>query len=604
MNEKGTISVHTENIFPIIKKFLYSDQDIFLRELVANGVDAIQKLKKFSSMGLYEGSTDKLSVEISLNEEQKTLTIKDSGLGMTADEIKQYINQIAFSGATEFVEKYKEQVEQHHLIGFFGLGFYSAFMVAKKVEIVTKSYQLDAPAAHWTCDGTTSFEINSIEKNEIGTEIILHLAEDAEEFLIKERIQSILNKHCRFLPVEIVFDGNVINNTDPLWVKSPTGLKKEDYLTFYKNLYPFAEDPLFWVHLNIDYPFTLTGILYFPKVANYFEQKETIQLYARQVFITSDVKEVIPDFLRLLHGVIDSPDIPLNVSRSALQSDKNVKKINGYIAKKVAEKLENIFQEDRKAYENVWNDISLFIKYGMITDDKFDEKIREVVLVQNTNGNFYTVAEYKDKIFDKQTDKHGDLIILYTTDPKKNIIYLKSAEQQGYDVLLLNSQIDTNFINFGEQKFDKVKFKGIDTDTIGNLIEKEEVIANVLTDSEQKELKSIYEMLIGSEKATWNIVAMSPDELPVICIESEMFRRMDQFTKGRNAANEAFRSMNFSINANNPLAKKILNTIDKAVQKELVTHSYQLALLTQGLLEGEQFAEFIKSQTDKLLRTQ
>lgn len=331
MNEQGTISVHTENIFPIIKKFLYSDQDIFLRELVANGVDAVQKLKKLASMGLYAGSIKGLSVEVLLDEEKKTLTIRDTGLGMTADEIKQYINQIAFSGATEFVEKYKEQVEQHQLIGFFGLGFYSAFMVAKKVEIITKSYQSDAQAVHWTCDGSTNFEITSTTKSEVGTEIILHIAEDAEEFLNKERIQAILNKHCRFLPVEISFDGKVINNTAPLWTKNPTDLKSEDYLSFYKELYPFAEEPLFWIHLNIDYPFTLTGVLYFPKAANYFEQKETIQLYARQVFITNDVKEVIPDFLRLLHGIVDSPDIPLNVSRSALQADTNVKKINTYI---------------------------------------------------------------------------------------------------------------------------------------------------------------------------------------------------------------------------------------------------------------------------------
>lgn len=601
MNEKGTISVHTENIFPIIKRFLYSDQDIFLRELVANGVDAIQKLKKLGSMGLYEGPTDKLSVEILLNEQQKTLTVKDNGLGMTAHEIKQYINQIAFSGATEFIEKYKEQTEQQQLIGFFGLGFYSAFMVAKKVEIITKSYQENTQAAHWICDGSTNFEITPTEKNTVGTEVILHLSEDAEEFLKKERIQSILNKHCRFLPIEILFDGKVINNTMPLWCKNPIDLKPEDYRNFYKELYPFAEDPLFWIHLNIDYPFTLTGILYFPKAANYFEQKETIQLYARQVFITSDVKEVVPDFLRLLHGIIDSPDIPLNVSRSALQADSNVKKINSYIAKKVAEKLETLFQQDRKAYETKWNDISLFIKYGMITDDKFDEKARDVVLLQNTTGDYYTIAEYKNKVAKNQTDKQGNLVFLYTTDPKKQAFYLKSVQQKEYDVLVLNSQIDTNFINFGEYKFDKVKFKRIDTDTISNLIEKEEELAHLLTETERETLKSIYEKAIGTQETTWNVTAMLPEELPVTCITSELLRRMEQYTQGRDMGKEPVRSMHLAINGNHPLAKKILTTDDKTLQQKLVENAYHLALLAQGLLEGALLAEFIKNYTNKLL---
>ncbi|MBX9890134.1 MAG: molecular chaperone HtpG [Amoebophilaceae bacterium] len=597
MNEKGTISVHTENIFPIIKKFLYSDQDIFLRELVANGVDAIQKLKKFSAMGLYEGAVEQLSVEVLVNQAQKTLTIKDHGVGMTADEIKQYINQIAFSGATEFVEKYKDQVEKHQLIGCFGLGFYSAFMVAKKVEIITKSYQSDAPAAHWSCDGSTSFELSATEKEEVGTEVILHLAE--EEFLIPERIQSILTKHCRFLPIDIIFDGKVINNTAPLWIKNPLDLQPEDYLSFYKELYPFAADPLFWIHLNIDYPFNLTGILYFPKAANYFEQKETIQLYARQVFITNEVQEVIPDFLRLLHGVIDSPDIPLNVSRSALQSDSNVKKINGYVAKKVAEKLENIFQEDRKNYESAWEDIAIFIKYGMITHDKFYEKVKDVVLLQNTAGAFYTIEEYKTKVSDKQTDKHGNLVLLYTTDPKKNKIYLQSAEQKGYDVLLLNSQIDTNFINFSEQKFDKVKFKGIDTDTMERLIEQEVCLEQMLTEAEQQTLKEIYEIAIESKPITWNVVAMSPDELPVILITSEMFRRMEQFTKRKEK--EDWFPMTFSINGNHPLAKKILNAQEKSIQKTLARRAYHLALLAKGNLEGEQLADFIQGYTEEVL---
>ncbi|TDG94988.1 molecular chaperone HtpG [Cardinium endosymbiont of Culicoides punctatus] len=602
MHEQGTISIHTENIFPIIKKFLYSDQDIFLRELIANGVDAIQKLKKLSSMGLYEASTEKLSIEVIINEKEKKLIIKDTGLGMTADEIKQYINQIAFSGATAFIEKYKEQMDQHQLIGFFGLGFYSVFMVAKNVEIITKSYHHGAQAVHWTCDGSTNFEITPTTKNEVGTEIIVHIAEDSEEFLNKEHIQSILNKHCRFLPVEIFFDGKVINHTTPLWTKNPTDLKSEDYLSFYKELYPLAPDPLFWIHLNIDHPFTLTGVLYFPKVANYFEQKETVQLYARQVFITNDVKEVIPDFLCLLHGVIDSPDIPLNVSRSALQSDKNVKKIGTYIGKKVAEKLEALFRQDRKAYEDKWNDIALFIKYGMITDDKFDEKTRELILLQSTTNHYYTIDEYKNKVSKNQTDKHGNIIFLYTTDPQKHAMYIQTAQHKGYDVLVLNSPVDTNFINFGEYKFDNIKFKGIDTDTLSNLIEKEEVLEQVLTEVEQKELKSIYEQTIGTEQTTWNVTSMLPEELPVTFVTSELLRRMEQFSQGRGTGKkDIFKSMHLAINGNHPLAKKILGITDKDLQKELVKNAYYLGLLAQGMLEGDLLATFIRNYTDKLL---
>ncbi|CDG49472.1 molecular chaperone HtpG [Cardinium endosymbiont of Bemisia tabaci] len=601
MNEKGTISVHTEHIFPIIKKFLYSDQDIFLRELVANGVDAVQKLKKLGAMGLYEGATDKLQVEVLLDPSAKTLTIKDHGLGMTADEIKEYINQIAFSGATAFVEKYKDKVGENQLIGFFGLGFYSAFMVAKKVEIITKSYQVDAQATHWSCDGSTHFEIYSTEKSEVGTEVILHLAEDAEEFLKPERIQAILNKHCRFLPIEILFNQKVINDPMPLWIKRPADLQSEDYLKFYQALYPLAEDPLFWIHLSIDYPFTLTGILYFPKTANYFEQKETIQLYARQVFITNDVKEVIPDFLQLLHGIIDSPDIPLNVSRSALQADGNVKKINTYIAKKVAEKLEALFQQDRKAYEAKWNDISLFIKYGMIRDPKFDERIGAIVLLESTTGHYYTIAEYKDAMAKNQTDKNENLVLLYTTDPKKHAVYIQSAQQKGYDVLVLNSPIDTNFINFVEYKFDKVKLKAIDTDTIGNLIEKEAITENTLTKEESETLQSIYEKTIGAEQTTWKVASMLPEELPVAFITSEHLKRMTQFAQGNEAKQKHFHSMDVAINGNHPLAKKILATSDETVQKALVEQSYQLALLAQGLLEGKWLAGFIKNYTNKLL---
>lgn len=604
MHEQGTISVHTEHIFPIIKRFLYADQDVFLRELVVNGVDAIQKLKKLGTIGLYEGVLDGLQVEVVVDRAQKTLTIRDNGLGMTVEEVKQYINQIAFSGATAFVEQYKDQLEQHQLIGCFGLGFYSAFMVAKQVEIITKSYQLDAQAVQWSCDGSTNFTIDFVDKAQVGTDVVLHLSEDSEEFLEQERIQSILSKHCRFLPVSIVFDGKVVNDVEPIWIKNPVHLTAQDYLAFYKVLYPFAEDPLFWIHLNMDYPFILTGVLYFPKVAHYFEQKETIQLYAKQVFITNDVREVIPDFLRLLHGVIDSPDIPLNVSRSSLQADKSVKKINNYISKKVAEKLEMLFEQDRKAYEAKWNDIALFIKYGMITDEKFDERVRAVVLLENIMGDYYTIAEYRDKVSKNQVDKHGNEIFLYATDMKKQAVYLQSAQQKGYDILLLNSPIDTNFINFSEHKLDKVKFKGVDTDTLGNLIEQEEAIMHLLSESERETLQSIYEKIIGTVQTSWRVVAMLSEELPVTLLTSELLKRMEHLTQiqKRDGPQEHLRSMQLAINSNHPLAKKILDTVDPIIQKQLVEATYHLALLAQGLLQGELLATFIKSYTDGLLK--
>ena len=600
MNEKGTISVHTENIFPIIKKFLYVDQDIFLRELVTNGIDAIQKLKKLSAMGLYDGPNDQLAVEVAINQQEKTITIKDNGLGMTVEDVKQYINQIAFSGATAFIEKYKDQIEQKQLLGFFGLGFYSAFMVAQKVEIITKSYKPESQAVHWTCDGSTNFEISAADKPHIGTEIILHIMPDAQEFLNQKRIEDILMKHCRFLPIDIIFDGKVINNTNPLWIQNPKALSKEDYLKFYKSLYPFAQDPLFWIHLNIDYPFTLTGILYFPKVANFFEQKETIQLYAKQVFITHNVKEIIPDFLHLLHGIIDSPDIPLNVSRNALQADSNVKKINRYLSKKVSEKLEELFNQERQAYEQKWNDIELFIKYGLITDDTFCQKVQNIVLLKSTKSKYYTISEYQDKIKATQTDKNENCIILYTQDPKQHAIYLKAIEHIGYDVIHLHSPIDTNFINFIEHKFPKIKFKGIETDSIGNLIEKAQNTGHNLSQTEENMLKSAYETTINLPNITWSIVNMLPEELPVTCISSEMMKRMEQFTQNHNLEKEGQKPLHFAINANHNLVQKILHTTDQVLKNHLITNTYHLALLAKGLLNGEPLTKFIETYTKQL----
>src|SRR6187402_3236689 len=476
MQEKGTISIHTENIFPIIKKFLYSDTEIFLRELVSNAVDATKKIKRLASLGQYNGDLGDLRVEVAFDEAKKTITISDNGLGMTADEIKKYINQIAFSGATEFMEKFKEAKDANEIIGRFGLGFYSAFMVADKVEIETLSYQEGAEPAHWICDGSTEFEISEGNLAERGTEITLHINTESEEFLSKNRLQEILDKYCKFLPVPIKFgtttdsveDGvdeegkpkytsvevdNIINNTNPIWTKQPSELKDDDYLNFYRELYPFGEDPLFWIHLNVDYPFNLTGVLYFPKLKNDFEvQKNKIKLFSRQVFITDEVKDIVPEFLMLLHGVIDSPDIPLNVSRSFLQADSNVKKINSYITKKVADKLAELFKNDRKGYEEKWTDIGLFVKYGMVSEDKFYDKAKDFVLVTNTNKQNFTLDEYKDKVAPIQTDKDGQLVYIYTNDPAKQDAFIQSANKKSYDVLVMNSPIDNHFISQLEQK--------------------------------------------------------------------------------------------------------------------------------------------------------
>ena len=498
IKEKGTISINTENIFPIIKKFLYSDHEIFLRELVSNAIDATQKIKRLSSLGQYNKELGELTVQVKVNKKKKTITISDAGLGMTAEELKKYINQVAFSGATEFMEKFKEAKDANEIIGRFGLGFYSAFMVAEKVEIQTLSYQEGAEPAKWTCDGSTAFEIAAGKRETRGTDIILYINEESAEFLEDHRIQQILDKYAKFLPVPIQFgtksesveDGkddegktkyksidvpNIINKTQPIWTKAPSELKDEDYLSFYKELYPFTEDPLFWIHLNVDYPFNLTGVLYFPKLKNDFEiQKNKIKLFSRQVFITDEVKDVVPEFLMLLHGVIDSPDIPLNVSRSFLQSDSNVKKINSYISRKVAEKLQELFNKDRKGYEAKWNDIGLFVKYGAISDEKFYEKAKDFVLLNNTQEEFYTPEEYKTKVKDFQTDKNGQLIWLYTGDADQQHSFIQSAQQQQYDVLLMNSPIDNHFMQHLEMKLEKTTFKRVDADIVQKLIEKEE----------------------------------------------------------------------------------------------------------------------------------
>ena len=555
MQEKGTISIHTENIFPIIKKFLYSDNEIFLRELVANAVDATQKIKRLSSLGEYNGDLGELKVSVSFDEKKKTITISDNGLGMTAEEIKKYINQIAFSGATEFVEKFKDAKDANEIIGKFGLGFYSAFMVADQVEIQTLSFQEGAEPARWICDGSTEFEISTGTRSTRGSDIILHVNKESKEFLNKAKLGDILEKYCKFLPVPVQFgskseqqeDGtdkegkpkyksievdNIINNTSPIWTKSPSELKDDDYLAFYKELYPFSEDPLFWIHLNVDYPFNLTGVLYFPKVKNEFEiQRNKIKLFSRQVFITDEVKDVVPEFLMLLHGVIDSPDIPLNVSRSFLQADSAVKKINSYITKKVADKLASLFKNDRKAYEEKWSDIGLFVKYGMISEEKFYDKGKDFVLLNNTKSEYFTLDEYKEKVKSIQTDKDDSLVYLYATDADKQDTFIQSANKKGYDVLLMNSPIDTHFISQLEQKLEKTSLKRVDADVADKIISKEDTTVHVLNDDEKVKVKSIFEKAIIKPNMRVEVESLNPDELPVIVTMDEFMRRMKDMSK-------------------------------------------------------------------------
>ncbi|MBX2905925.1 MAG: molecular chaperone HtpG [Taibaiella sp.] len=623
MQEKGSISIHTENIFPIIKKFLYSDNEIFLRELVSNAVDAVQKIKRLASLGQYQGEIGSPLVEVAFDKDAKTITISDNGIGMTADEIKKYINQIAFSGAEEFVEKFKDAKDANELIGKFGLGFYSAFMVADQVEIQTLSYQDGAEAARWICDGSTEFEITSGTRTTRGTDIILHVNADSEEFLDKYKLQGILDKYCKFLPVPIKFGtkteydydtqevegeeeadkkpkekevDNIINDTNPIWTKAPADLKDEDYLKFYRELYPMSEEPLFWIHLNVDYPFTLTGVLYFPKVKNDFElQRNKIKLFSRQVFITDEVKDIVPDFLMLLHGVIDSPDIPLNVSRSFLQADGNVKKINSHISKKVADKLAELFKNDRKSYEAKWPDISLFVKYGMISEEKFYDRAKDFVLFTNTKDEHYTFSEYKEKVEPIQKDKSDTLVYLYTNDPAKQDSFIQSANRKGYDVLLMNSPIDSHFINTLERKLEKTSMKRVDADVVDKLIEKEEKIESVLNDEQQNSVKEIFETAIAKPNMTVKVEALGPDELPVTVTMDEFMRRMKDMAAlggGMSFYGSIPDSYNVSINSNHKLVSRIL-AAGADEQTKLAKQAFDLAMLSQGMLTGADLTEFV-----------
>lgn len=627
--EKGTISIHTENIFPIIKKFLYSDHEIFLRELVSNAVDATQKLKKLTSLGEFDGELGQLRIEVSFDKKAKTITVSDRGIGMTGEEIKKYINQIAFSGATEFVEKFKDKGDVKDIIGKFGLGFYSSFMVADNVEILSRSYKAgETEAVRWECDGSTEFELTPATRADRGSDVILHINADSEEFLDEYRLKGILEKYCKFLPVEIKFgtkeeseeDGiddkgekkyktvtkdRIINNPFPLWAKSPGELKDEDYKNFYKELYPFAEEPLFWIHLNVDYPFNLTGILYFPKVKNDFEvNKNKIQLYSRQVFITDEVKDVVPDFLMLLHGVLDSPDIPLNVSRSYLQSDSNVKKISQHITKKVADKLQEMFRKDRPDFEKKWDDISIFVKYGMISDDKFYERAKEFGLLKNTQGKCYTLDEYKEYVKELQTDKDNTVIYVYTTDLGKQHSFIESANKKAYDVLVMDSVIDSHFVNALEPKLEKVHFKRVDSETVDKLIPKDEKMESVLSKDEEEKLKTIFEKAINNKSMMLAVESLAPDQMPVVVTMSEWMRRMKDMAKSGGGGYGFMGNMpdnyNVSVNGNHSVIQKILKADGEEKQVVLAKQAYDLALLSQGMLTGADLTNFIKRSVDIL----
>ncbi len=630
MQEKGTISIHTENIFPIIKKFLYSDHEIFLRELVSNAVDATQKVKRLASLGEYTGNLGETRVEVAVDKKKKTITISDNGIGMTAEEIKKYINQIAFSGATEFVEKFKDAGDAKEIIGKFGLGFYSAFMVAGKVEIDSLSYQEGAEPAKWICDGSTEFEIKAGKRKTRGTTITLHVNEDSEEFLEDSRIQNILDKYAKFLPIEVMFgqkdesveDGedeegkkkwktvkvdNIINNTSPIWTKSPSDLTDEDYLKFYKELYPFSEDPLFWIHLNVDFPFELTGILYFPKIKNDFEmQKNKIQLYSRQVFITDEVKDVVPEFLMLLHGIIDSPDIPLNVSRSYLQSDGNVKKINSYITKKVADKLGDLFKKERESYENKWDDIGLFVKYGMISEEKFYDKAKDFALVKNTEGKCFTLDEYAKHIEANQTDKDKNKVWLYASDPAKQDSFISTAIDKGYDVLVFDTVIDSHFINHMETKLENTQIKRVDADNIDKLIDKDEKRELILSDDDKEALKGVFEKSINNPGYKVSIEPLSPTDAPVTVTMPEFMRRMKDMQATGGGGFNMFGAMpdsyDVSVNGNHALADKIIKAKTDKTKEKVAKQAFDLALLSQGLLEGKDLTDFIKRSTELLAK--
>jgi len=601
--QKGSIRVQTENIFPIIKKFLYSEHDIFIRELVSNAVDATQKLKTLSSLGEAKGELGELGIDIQLDTEKKTITISDKGIGMTGEEVDKYLNQVAFSGAEEFLKKYKGQNEAN-IIGHFGLGFYSSFMVSERVEVITRSYREDAGAVRWECDGSPEYTLDDAQKEGRGTDIILHINEESKELLDAERIRTILRKFCRFLPVPITFEGKQVNNTSPAWTRKPSELTTQDYQDFYKELYPFSEPPLFWIHLNVDYPFNLTGILYFPKIKQSYEiQKDKIQLYSNQVFVTDEVRDIVPEFLMLLHGVLDSPDIPLNVSRSYLQGDPNVKKINNHITKKVADKLEDIFTRERKEFEEKWESLGLFVKYGMMTDDKFLEKAVKFHIMEDVRGGkFYTLEEYRMETETLQKNKEGKLVILYTTNPVQQDSYIQQAQAKGYVVVKLETIVDASFINQMEVKWQDVHFVRVDADIVDNLIDKAEGAETVLNSGEESTLKELFTRQVPELHVTVEVRGLSPEAPPVIATRPEFMRRMKDMAAISGAMGSFYANMpdevTLTINGNHPIYQTVLKQQDKAKQEKLVHNLADLALLSQGLLKGNNLTTFINRSVE------
>ena len=612
--QKGNISVQTENIFPIIKKFLYSDHEIFLRELISNAVDATTKLKALAARGEAKGDMGDITIEVLIEEEASRLIIRDKGIGMTEEEVKKYLNQVAFSSAQEFLEKYKDESS---IIGNFGLGFYSSFMVADKVEVVTRSYQEGARGVTWTCEGDPEYTLAENDKENRGTDVILYINEENKEFLQKNRIEQLLDKYCKFLPVPIQFGtkteyitegegddakekeievDNIINNISPAWTKQPTDLKEEDYKAFYQELYPFSAPPLFWIHLNIDYPFHLTGILYFPKLGNNFEmQKNKIQLYSNQVYVTDNVKDIVPEFLTLLHGVIDSPDIPLNVSRSYLQADTNVRKITGYITKKVADKLSELYKNDKEGFESKWNDVGVFVKYGLISDEKFYERALPFTLVKNVNGDYATIEAYKEKVKANQTDKYDKIVLLYTNSPDGHHSFIEAAQAEGYDVLVMDNVIDNHFMQQLEYKMQGITFVRVDSDTVDNLVQKDEKKESVLSEEQQKTVKEIFEKAVTEAGGTVVLKALSPESQPVAITRPEFLRRMKEMQALQgNQFGEFPDSFNVVVNSNHPLvAGKLLEEKDESARAEMAEYLYKLALLDQGMLKGSNLTAFI-----------
>lgn len=634
--QKGKINVQTENIFPIIKKFLYSDHEIFLRELISNAVDATQKLKTLASLGKYNGDISDITIEVAVDKKKKTLTITDKGIGMTAEEVDKYINQIAFSSAEEFVKKFKTKSESelNALIGHFGLGFYSSFMVSDKVEIFSKTYKKggETKAVHWECDGSPEYTMEECDKKEHGTEIVVHISDESKDYLEEFKILELLKKYCKFLPVPIRFgnekhwekvegekdaDGKdkeieiekprIINNTNPLWKQKPVDLTDEDYKKFYHELYPYNfDEPLFQIHLNVDYPFNLTGILYFPKVKKAFEvQKDKIQLYCNQVFVTDSVEGIVPDFLTMLHGVLDSPDIPLNVSRSYLQSDPNVKKISNHITKKVADKLEELFKENRKDFETKWDDIKVFIQYGIISETNFYDRAKKFCLLKNTIGKYFTFDEYEKEVKKTQKDKDGNLIYLYTNNIEEQYNFIEPIKERGYDVLLMDGVIDAHFINALEQKLEKTRFTRVDSDTVDKLIKKDEALPSKLDDEQKKILKELIEKQVDKNKFTIELESLSETDQPMMIMQPEFMRRMKDMSAmggGMSYMGELPDHYNLVVNSNNKVIANLLLETDEGKQTVIIKHIFDLALLAQNMLKGKDLSEFIKKSMELAIK--